>query len=152
LHGSRSSAFAAVLGCLLATWDCSTFSSFSECMLQSVAILHRALCISEELLQAMRSSFPAIPEERLRTITLAFVNRSLLLEATVYPISAERLGNHPILFSDSIEKLNEQLALVDEVLGHYNRLARQAHFAELTRDSIRLGSGVQPQNKKRKPW
>jgi hypothetical protein len=67
---------------------------------------------------------------------LEFLQSILVLEATVSRISAERFGGHPILFSDSMEKLNKQLALVDELLGYYNLLAREAHFAELTRNSI----------------
>jgi hypothetical protein len=130
----RECAFLA--GWLYTALQCSSFSLCSDGILETVGVLHRALSIPEELLQTMRSDLPTISWESLQKTTLAFLQSILLLEATLSRISAERFGGHPILFSDSMEKLNKQLALVDEVLGYYNLLAREAHFAELTRDSI----------------
>jgi hypothetical protein len=87
-------------------------------------------------LPSLKSAYTSFP---LPMFTLAFVKMILLLEAAVYRISAERFGNHPISFSDSIEKLDKHLAFVDTVLEDYNRLARLAHFSERTRDSISNG-------------
>jgi len=125
-----------LVGWLCTALQCSSFSLCSDGILETLGILHRALSIPEEVLQTMRSVFPTISWEPLRKITSAFLQSILVLEATVSRISAERFGGHPILFSDSMEKLNKQLALVDELLGYYNLLAREAHFAELTRNSI----------------
>ncbi len=75
-------------------------------------------------------------EEALRKVTLAFVERILLLQGTICRLSEERFGGHPILFSDSVEKLRHELALADQALDHFNSLARTWNFAELSKDDI----------------
>jgi hypothetical protein len=132
--GQRASAF--LLACLWATEKHNILASVSEGIFKACAEFHHTLSVAKDLFEPILGTLSLLPEEPVRAITLAFVQNILLLEATVSRISAERFGSHPILFSDSIEKLNEQLALVDQVLRYYNRLAREAHFAELSRDSI----------------
>jgi len=52
----------------------------------------------------------------LRSITQLFVNRVLLLESAVTLISEGRFDGQAILFSDSGQKLRQQVEMADEAL------------------------------------
>jgi hypothetical protein len=95
----------------------------------------------------MRCRLLSDSEELLRSTTLAFVHRGLLLEGSISRVSAERFAGNPILFSDSAAKLKEQIEWVDEVLEIFNSQAIQAGFRQLSKDEIRdsLAAAVERQ-------
>ena len=86
-------------------------------------------------------------EEELRTIVLFFVEEVLLLDGAISQVSAEHFGSQPILFSDSVLKLQEQLDLANRALGYFNQLAQKLNFKELTAESVRetLGTDITQQ-------
>ena len=70
-------------------------------------------------------------EEKLRRIVLCFVEEVLLLDGAISQVSAEHFGSQPMLFSDSVLKLQEQLDLANKVLEYFNLIAQKLNFKEL---------------------
>jgi len=60
----------------------------------------------------------------------------LLLEEAVPRTSAESFDGHPILFSDSVIKLREQVGLAEEALGIFNSIASHSHFRQMDKKEI----------------
>ena len=93
---------------------------------------------------AMGCPHPPVSEGQLRIVTLLFLEQVLLLDRAVRRISTEHFGGHPILFSDSVEMLEEQMEWANVALGAFNSLARGMQFRPLNKDEVteNLASGI----------
>lgn len=108
----------------------------SKVQLESFQSEREYLFLLAYLTSTMHLPPSPISEAQLRSITLTFVEPILLLEGAVQRMSAERFDAQPILFADSVVKLNAQLDLVDETIHAFNLLARYASFPLLSKNEI----------------
>jgi hypothetical protein len=84
-----------------------------------------------------RINFGPHSEEEIRRTVLLFVEAVFLLDGSVSQVCAEHFGGNPILFSDSVERLANQLGRANAVLECFNSIADKLSFEHLTEKSIR---------------
>ncbi len=87
-----------------------------------------------------RINFGPHSEEEIREIrrtVLLFVEEVFLLDGTISQVCAEHFAGNPILFLDSVERLENQLGRANAVLECFNSIADELSFEHLTEKSIR---------------
>ena len=85
----------------------------------------------------LHSGFLRVAEDKLKMLTLFFVERIFLLEGTISRLSVEQLGGQQVLFADSVQKLAEVIGFAEKAVDHFNFIAREIGCPTLDADEIR---------------
>jgi hypothetical protein len=86
----------------------------------------------------LHSGLLRVAEDKLKELTLYFVERIFVLEAAISRLSFERFGGQQVLFADSVQKLAEVVGFAEKAVDHFNFIAKEIGCPALDSDEIRI--------------